>query len=100
MHSTEHLVSAALDALGIEWEHEPREFKLPDAANGKGRGFRPDFFLPALDVYIEVTTMRDLNRKNRKIRLLRESYPEVTVFLMKRADLEDPQAYLRDILHI
>lgn len=100
MISTERLVADALDALGIEWEHEPREFKLAPNLNGKNRGFRPDFYLPTLDVYVEVTTQRDLNRKNRKMRLMAEAYPDVRVFLMRRGDLHDPEAYLREVLEL
>jgi hypoxanthine phosphoribosyltransferase len=98
--STERLVSDALDVLGIEWVYEPREFELPTKANGKKQNFRPDFYLPELDTYIEVTTQRDMNRKNRKVRLLRERYPDVTIHLMRRTDLEQPRAYLRRVLEI
>ena len=44
----------------------------------------PDFFLPDHDLYIELTTMRQrlVTRKNRKFRLLRESYPNVRVRML------------------
>ena len=41
--------------------------------------FTPDFYLPAYDLYIEITTLNQklVTKKNRKVRRLRERYPEV-----------------------
>ena len=41
--------------------------------------FTPDFYLPAYDQYIEITTLNQklVTKKNRKVRRLREEYPEV-----------------------
>ena len=41
--------------------------------------FTPDFFLPEQDLYLEVTVMKQslVTRKNRKLRKLRERYPDV-----------------------
>jgi hypoxanthine phosphoribosyltransferase len=43
--------------------------------------FTPDFYLPQLDLYLELTTLKQdlVTRKNRKIRRLRELYPEVNL---------------------
>ena len=53
-------------------------------SNGTARGspvsgFRPDFYLPGRGVFIELTTadQRLVTRKNRKVRRMRELYPEV-----------------------
>ena len=50
--------------------------------------FTPDFYLPDLDLYLELTTMnqRLVTHKNRKIRLMHELYPEVSVRLLYRKD--------------
>ena len=50
----------------------------------------PDFYLPDHDVYLELTTMRQslVTRKNRKIRKLRERYPDVKVKLFYKRDFE------------
>ena len=52
--------------------------------------FTPDFYLPEQDLYVEVTVMRQplVTRKNRKLRLLRELYPDVRVKLFYRRDIE------------
>ena len=54
--------------------------------------FTPDFYLPDEDVFIEITTMNQklVTKKNRKLRLLRECYPEVSVKIF----------YQRDYLHL
>jgi hypoxanthine phosphoribosyltransferase len=50
--------------------------------------FTPDFYLPELDLYVELTTLRQnlLTEKNRKLRELRELYPEVNVRLLNKND--------------
>ena len=50
--------------------------------------FTPDFYLPEFDLYIELTTMKQslVTRKNRKLRLMRELYPEIRVKILYRRD--------------
>jgi len=50
--------------------------------------FTPDFYLPDVDLYLELTTMNQslVTHKNRKIRLMHELYPEVSVRLLYRKD--------------
>ena len=50
--------------------------------------FTPDFYLPDLDLFIEVTEMKQslVTAKNRKVRKLREKYPEVRIKLLYRKD--------------
>ena len=52
--------------------------------------FTPDFYLPEHDLYVELTTMKQslVTPKNRKVRLLRELYPEVNVRLLYRKDYQ------------
>ncbi len=50
--------------------------------------FTPDLYLPDLDLYLELTTINQslVTHKNRKIRLMHELYPEVSVRLLYRKD--------------
>ena len=52
--------------------------------------FTPDFYLPEQDLYVEITAMKQslVTRKNRKLRKLRERYPDVKIKLFYRRDLE------------
>jgi hypoxanthine phosphoribosyltransferase len=80
-----------LDFYGIEWAYEPRTFVLETDTEGRVReAFTPDFHLPELDLYVEITTMRQqlVTRKHRKVRLVQERYPDVEVKLFARRDLE------------
>lgn len=73
----------------IEWQYEPRAFAIEwDAAGETTSFFTPDFYLPRHDLYIELTTLRQplVTRKNRKIRRLRELYPDVKLKVLYAAD--------------
>jgi hypothetical protein len=50
--------------------------------------FSPDFYLPDLDLYLEMTTLRQklVRKKNRKLRRLRELYPSVNIKLFYARD--------------
>ncbi|MBA2424022.1 MAG: hypothetical protein H0W31_02290 [Actinobacteria bacterium] len=80
-----------LDYYGIRWDYEPHSFVLErDDAGRVVSAFRPDFYLPEQDLFIEVTVMKQslVTRKNRKLRELRRLYPEVRVKLFYRRDIE------------
>lgn len=73
----------------MDWEYEPREFAIKFDKDGAAtKFFRPDFYLPAEDLYIEITTMSQklVTKKNKKLRLLRELYPEITCKLFYQRD--------------
>jgi len=50
--------------------------------------FRPDFYLPAYDVFIEITTLNQklVTKKNRKVRRLRELHPEIDIRILYQRD--------------
>jgi hypoxanthine phosphoribosyltransferase len=80
-----------LDFYGVPWEYEPRTFALEEAEDGRvTEAFMPDFYLPEQDLYVEVTVMKQalVTRKNRKLRKLRERYPDVRIKLFYRRDIE------------
>ena len=80
-----------LDFYGIPWEYEPVMFVLETDETGRvTEGFRPDFYLPELNLFLEVTTMKQelVTKKHRKIRKLRARYPDVNVRLFYRRDIE------------
>ena len=80
-----------LDFYGLEWEYEPRAFVLETVDEGRViEAFTPDFYLPEQDLYLEVTVMKQslVTRKNRKIRKLRERYPDIRIKLFTRRDFD------------
>ncbi len=88
-HPSEEEFARLLDFYGIEWVYEPRSFVLE--WEGKAREmFTPDFYLPALDLYVEMTTLKPglTAEKKRKVRQLREQYPDVNVRLLARRDYD------------
>jgi hypothetical protein len=92
MHPAEEAFARILDYYGIRWEYEPRTFPLEwDEHGNVAEAFTPDFFLPEQDLYIELTTLRPQlsTQKNRKLRLMKELYPDVNVRLYKRREMRD-----------
>ena len=80
-----------LDYYGIPWDYEPHTFVLEEDEDGRiVEAFRPDFYLPEQDLYLELTVMKQslVTRKNRKLRKLRERYPHVNAKLFYRRDIE------------
>jgi len=81
-HPSEAEFARILDFYNIRWEYEPKTFPLQWDAQGKIlESFTPDFYLPEQDLYIELTTRKQslVTKKNRKVRLLREIYPQVNI---------------------
>jgi hypothetical protein len=92
-HNSERQFAKLLDFYGIEWQYEPRTFTLERDRDGRpAQAFTPDFYLPAYDLYIEVTTLNQklVTKKNRKARRLQELHPDVRIKLI----------YQRDYLHL
>ena len=91
-HPSEQIFANLLDFYRIEWEYEPRSFPLQWDKDGKVmEAFTPDFYLPELDLYVELTTMKQalVTKKNRKVKLLRAIYPHVNIQVFYQKDLQD-----------
>ena len=88
-HNSERQFATLLDFYGVAWEYEPTEFTLEwDGEGNPAQGFRPDFYLPAYDLYIEITTLNQklVTKKNRKLRRLRELHPDVKIKMFYQRD--------------
>ena len=87
-HPAEYEFARILDFYGIEWQYEPRSFPLRWEYGHVVEAFTPDFYLPGLNMYVEVTTLKTglTGEKNRKMRLIKELYPEVNIKLLKKRD--------------
>jgi cytidylate kinase len=91
-HQSEEMFANLLDFYRIAWEYEPRSFPIQWDRDGNTlEAFTPDFYLPEFDVYIELTTMKQshVTRKNRKVRLLRELYPQTNIQVFYQKDFEN-----------
>ena len=87
-HPSEEDFAKLLDFYCIEWLYEPRSFPLKWEGDKIAEMLTPDFYLPELDLYVELTTLKQnlLTEKNRKLRQLRELYPEINVRLLNKND--------------
>ncbi len=89
VHESEKDFAEILDMYNIKWEYEPSEFPLEwDAEGNIALGFRPDFYLPEFDTFIELTTMKQkyVTEKNKKVKLLQELYPDVSINIVYKKD--------------
>ncbi len=88
-HASEAEMSRILDFYAVRWEYEPDTFPILWNLDGDVvESFAPDFYLPDLDLYLEMTTLRQklVRKKNRKLRRLRELYPDLNVKLFYARD--------------
>jgi hypoxanthine phosphoribosyltransferase len=104
-HNAERQLAKLLDFYGVVWHYEPRTFVLEwDDAGNATMGFTPDFYLPAYDLFIEITTLSQklVTKKNAKVRRLRELHPDVQVRILYQRDylgllakygLEEPEQW-------
>ena len=91
-HPSEEVFANLLDFYRIAWDYEPRSFPLQWDKDGKVlEAFTPDFYLPEFDLYVELTTMKQVHvtKKNRKIRLLRTIYPHINIQVFYQKDIQD-----------
>lgn len=88
-HPFESHFARLLDAYRIRWCYEPTTFLLDAHPDGTpSECFTPDFYLPDLGVYVELTSMRQalVTRKHRKLRRCRAAHPELRVVMLYQRD--------------
>ena len=78
-----------LDFYDVRWDYEPTTFPILWNLDGEVvESFAPDFYLPELGVFLEMTTLKQrlVRKKNRKLRRLRELYPDIRIKLFYARD--------------
>jgi len=88
-HASEAEMARILDFYQVRWEYEPHTFPIVWNLEGNVvESFAPDFWLPDLDLYLEMTTLRQklVRKKNRKLRRVLELYPDLRVKLFYARD--------------
>jgi hypothetical protein len=88
-HASERVAAEILDFYRVRWQYEPTTFPIEWDGNGNViASFSPDFYLPDFDLYIELTTMSQklVTKKNRKVRRLKELYPDINIKIFYQKD--------------
>ena len=87
-HSSEEEFARILDFYGVAWEYEPRSFTLREEDGRILEAFTPDFYLRDLELYIELTTLKQslVTEKHRKLRRFQERYPDLQIKLLHKSD--------------
>ena len=88
-HASEAEMARILDFYEVRWQYEPTTFPILWNLEGDVvESFAPDFYLPDLGVFLEMTTLKQrlVRKKNRKLRRLRELYPDIRIKLFYARD--------------
>ena len=77
-HYSEKVFAEHLDLFNIDWIYEPTSFPLKWGSGSIKMMFTPDFYLPQLNTYVEITTMNQnlITKKQKKIKLAKKLYPQ------------------------
>ena len=88
-HASEAELARILDFYDVRWAYEPDTFPIAWNLDGEViESFSPDFYLPDVELYVELTTLKQklVRKKNRKLRRLRELYPDIRIKLFYARD--------------
>jgi hypothetical protein len=88
-HASEAELARILDFYAVRWSYEPDTFPIAWNLDGDViESFSPDFYLPDFELYVELTTLKQklVRKKNRKLRRLRELYPDIRIKLFYARD--------------
>ncbi|MHB8891595.1 MAG: PDDEXK family nuclease, partial [Candidatus Limnocylindrales bacterium] len=88
-HASEAELARILDFYEVRWRYEPDTYPIGwDLDGGVLESFSPDFYLPDMELYVELTTLKQklVRKKNRKLRRLRELYPDIRIKLFYARD--------------
>jgi hypothetical protein len=88
-HASEAELARILDFYEVRWTYEPDTFPIAWNLDGDViESFSPDFYLPDVELYVELTTLKQklVRKKNRKLRRLRELYPDIRIKLFYARD--------------
>ena len=77
-HYSEKVFAEHLDLFNINWIYEPTSFPLKWGSGSIKMMFTPDFYLPQLNTYVEITTMNQnlITKNQKKIKLAKKLYPQ------------------------
>jgi hypothetical protein len=90
-HRSEAEFAEILDFYGIRWEYEATAFPLTHHADGRvASRFAPDFYLPDVDLWVEITTIRQalMRQKRKKLRRFTALYPDLRIKLLGASDIK------------
>ena len=81
-----------LDDHEVSWRYKSRSFAVEwDDQGNFVDSFTPDFYLPGVDLYLELVALEDRSSgdKARKVRMLRQQQPGIRIELIGSASLSD-----------
>jgi DNA-binding CsgD family transcriptional regulator len=98
-HISEERFARLLDVHLINWRYRPT-FELDQDTRGKRQSFTPDFFLPEFDLYVELVPSKEASKRQRKIALFGQKYPDLRLCVLYRRrvhKLFDKREFVRQL---
>ena len=89
-HRSEAEFARILDFYGVRWAYEATAFPMSRREDGRvASSFSPDFYLPDLDLWIELTTIRQalMREKRKKLQRFSSLYPQIRIKLLGASDI-------------
>lgn len=89
-HRSEAEFARILDFYGVRWQYEVTAFPMSHREDGRvASSFSPDFYLPDLDLWIELTTIRQvlMRQKRKKLQRFSTLYPQIRIKLLGASDI-------------
>ena len=100
-HPSEKTFSEHLDLFDIEWIYEPLSFPLEWGSGSIKKMFTPDFYLPTLNLFVEITTMNQnlITKKRKKLKIFFDRGDRELIGKVKgRPDISVSFMHAREIL--
>ena len=87
-----------LNYIGARWEYEPRVFDfLPFYPYRANSTYKPDFYLPDTDEYIEVKGYMTRQSKT-KLKRMAKHYPEIKIWLVSTDEMKEIERKLGRVI--
>lgn len=84
----EKMFAKMLTVIAVDWKYEPEYFEI--YIDDKKRNWIPDFYLPEIDRYIEISTYNgDSEQKKKKIQAFREQHPSIDLIEIAPQEFEN-----------
>ena len=89
-HRSEAEFARILDFYGVRWQYEATTFPMSHREDGRvASSFAPDFYLPDLNLWVELTTIRQalMRQKRKKLQRFSTLYPDIRIKLLGATDI-------------
>lgn len=81
-------LAVLLDSWNVEWKYESHQFEV-DKGTWEYFTYVPDFYLPELNVFIEVRGKWSDSDREQRVRRVINNFPQTTFHILRSDDIQD-----------